>query len=265
MRLISERGTFESFQHLRASYLTSSDGSEYWIDPRPWFRGDWEKDKLHASEIGGCPRATAYRLLGTPEKPRSVSSAANREVMFSSGFYLHFLTYSALNWADLLFTHEHPLDLGDGWSGTLDAVIRPDYRKENEILYDMKTVLPTALKYSYDMPKEKDCLQLGVYGTVRPELTGVVEYADRAGSNDPFICEFELAPWVEKAKELMLVFEAMRDDLPKLPLSSTQGTWDTTRSRGASPTVSLRPSPTSRHGGAATATIILPRRRANTA
>lgn len=214
MELTSDRGTFASFQHLRAAYLASKDGAKYWLDPGPFAQDDWQADVLHASEIGGCVRATMYRLLGTPEKPRSESSKANRAIMFWAGYRAHFLSYSALNWAGLLLAHEEKVALPDGWTGRLDARF---LNHSQEYVYDMKTVLPNALKYSYDMPKEKDCLQIGVYAGHTGLGKAVIEYTDRAGSNTPMVCEVDGQEWAGKAAAMMVQFEEARDSLPDLP------------------------------------------------
>ena len=221
MKYTSERGEFASLQQLRAAYLASSDGAKYWLDPTPFAPEEWEPDTLHASDIGSCPRKVAYRLSHAPQKPRSSSSEANRAIMFWAGYRLHYLTYSALEWADLLLCHEQPVDFPKDWGGRLDAIIFPDHtHPENKVLYDMKTVLPNALKYSYDMPKAKDCLQIGSYALFRPDniQDGVIEYCDRAGSNTPKECEVMLGHvWPLKASDLMKTLEAARDGLPDLP------------------------------------------------
>ena len=159
-----------------------------------------------------------YRLSHEDEKPRSESSKANRAIMFWSGYRLHYLTYSALNAAGLLIAHEEPVSLPDGWTGRLDARILPTPDAQ-PILYGLKTVLPNALKYSYDMPKEKDCLQEAVYGSSPDvfETQALEEYADRAGSNTPLECVFELAEWIPQAQAKMREFEKARDELPYLP------------------------------------------------
>lgn len=219
MLLASDKGEWESFQVLRYAYLRSTDGKRHWLDPGPFDQDDWNPDKLHASDVGACPRAVAYRLLGTPEKPRSRASAANRQVMFWAGYRLHYLTYSALNWAGLLLSHETRVPMPNGWTGAFDATFKPTLDSET-MLYGMKTVLPNALKHGYDWdyPKTKDCLQEGVYGLYLPYLKRAAEeYSDRAGSNTPKICEFDLAPWSAKATEVMASLEDVRDRLPELP------------------------------------------------
>ena len=84
----SERGTFDSLQMLRAAYLVAPDWQKFWLSADTAIEKSWPKDVLHASDVGGCPRAAMYRLLGTPEKPRSASSKANRQVMFWAGYHL---------------------------------------------------------------------------------------------------------------------------------------------------------------------------------
>ena len=231
MKYLSKRGEFDSLQQLRAAYLKSSDGEPFWLDRGPFGQHDWKPDVLHASELGGCPRAVAYRLLKTPEKPRSASSEANRTIMFHAGNSFHNLTFSALKWAGLLDAHEIAVKLAQGWTGRADALFTPNHEVDEVCLYDLKTVLPAALKYSYDMPKEKDCLQLGCYASVLECPKGIIEYADRAGSNTPKECEIDLAKWSARAVAKMTVMEAARDNLPELPETLPQ-TYSASYSKG---------------------------------
>lgn len=223
MILHTRKGDFASLQHIRAAYLTSDDGAEYWLSSSPWDRGnDWDPSKLHISELGACPRAIIYRLSGSAEKPRSASSAANRTIMFHQGYTLHYLTYSAMNWAGILIAHEKEVEgLEEPWTGRCDALFTTDYERRDDLwLLDIKTVLPAALKYSYDMPKEKDCLQVAGYAPHIPGLTGaVVESVDRAGSNEPILSEVDLAKWIPLAEERKRTIEqAVRGGAaPELP------------------------------------------------
>jgi hypothetical protein len=217
MAYVSDRGTFATLQLLRAAYLKSPDGEKYWLDPTPFGGDEWDPETLHLSELGACPRAIAYRLSGEPEKPRSLSSIANREVMFWAGYRFHYLTYSALNWAGLLVDHEIAAKLSHGWSGRADAIIRPVQHGEDLIGYDMKTVLPNALKYVWDMPKTKDCLQVGGYAFASLFDKAVIEYADRAGSNTPKECEVAAGAWAKRVPAIMAELEHVRDNVPELP------------------------------------------------
>jgi hypothetical protein len=158
-----------------------------------------------------------YRLRGEPEKPRSAKSKANRAVMFWAGYRFHFLTYSALNWAGVLVGHEVDVRMKEGWAGRADALIKvtPD---SMPILFDEKTVLPNALKnYRYDMPKAKDCIQVTGYGQSLAVNKALIEYTDRAGSNDPQLCEVNLDEWVDETVYRTMELEAYRDHLPDLP------------------------------------------------
>jgi hypothetical protein len=218
MRLITKKGEFADIGRLRGAYLEAPDGGAYNLDPGHHDGNDWRPDKLHISELGGCPRATAYRLLGYEEKPRSASSRANRAVMFWAGYRAHFLTYSAMNWAGILVEHEKALDLPEPWTGRCDAIFTPNVEDEVPWLYDLKTVLPNALKYAHELPKPKDALQLGGYWAFGPQPGGaVVEMMDRAGSNSPILCEVDMTVWMPRAVKRMALFEAMLDNMPELP------------------------------------------------
>ncbi|HUW10711.1 MAG TPA: hypothetical protein VM537_13350 [Anaerolineae bacterium] len=216
MTLISQRGEFPTMQALRAAYLKAPDRKQFAMH---YDGGEWDKSVIHASDAGACPRQVMYRLTGTPEKPRSPESEWNRTVMFESGYVFHYLTYSALRWAGLLAYHERPLELPYGVSGSCDAIFQPDYREEDLALYDCKTVLPNALKYSWDMPKVKDCLQLGAYSLdpdieSMPILYGLIEYVDRAGSNTPLECIIDLEEWADRADRRLEELTEWEDMLP---------------------------------------------------
>jgi len=217
MKYVSERGEFDSMQILVAAYLGSRDGGAYELSSSPFCRNEWEPDVLHASEVGSCPRAVAYRLSHEEEKPRGQASAANRAVMFDAAYFFHYRRYSSLNWAGLLVGHEEPVPLPDGWTGRYDAIFKPDYREERTILYDLKSVLPNALKYSYDMPKEKDGCQLCVYANALDMKEAMVEYADRAGSVTPLECPINPDDYLKQTMAAMAALEKARDELPYLP------------------------------------------------
>jgi hypothetical protein len=215
MKYLTNRGEFATLQLLRAAYLDAPDWQKFWIDARTITEQPWTKGLLHASDVGGCPRATMYRLLDTPEKPRGEKSKANRKVMFWAGYHFHYLTYSALSWAGILLYHEEPVKLPDGWTGTLDAEIVP--LESDTFVFDEKTVMPNTLNYGYDLPKLPNCLQLTVYGDAVDNLNGLLEYTDRAGSNDPRECPVDLSEYVEAKNTIMKTLETQRDMLPELP------------------------------------------------
>ena len=217
MKYTSRRGVYDSMQILVAAYLESNDGGDYELSSSPFCRNEWEPDMLHASEIGGCPRAVAYRLSHAPEKPRGKASAANRTVMFNTAYFFHYGRYSALSWAGLLESHETTVPLPDGWTGRYDAIFKPDYREERTILYDLKSVLPAALKYSYSFPKPKDCWQLAVYAEALGMSEAMCEYADRAGGVSPVECVIDPREYYGDVQQRMRMMEAARDGLPELP------------------------------------------------
>jgi hypothetical protein len=225
---VTEHGEFPTLQQLRAAYLRSKDGEKYWLDPTPFAQSVWEPRMLHASDVGGCARQAMYRMLGTPEKPRSKSSAANREIMFWAGYRFHYLTYSALEWAGLLISYERPLTMPPGWTGQCDALFLEDHSmpvKDNLVLYDCKTVLPNALKYSWDMPKKDNVLQVTCYAHhFKADLErlghikiGLIEYTDRAGSNTPKECPIDTLMMVPDVLRRMQYLELCAERLPALP------------------------------------------------
>lgn len=211
----TRRGEFGSLQILRAAYIEAPDRFKYRLLQED---ASWDKSVLHASDTSGCPRAVMYRLLGTPEKPRSKKAAANRIVMLERGTDYHWLTYSALNWAGILVGHEIPAAPREGWAGSMDALIRPNHESDSVVGFDEKTVLPNMLIYHRaDTPKDKDCTQLGAYCLTQPFKWGLIEYTDRAGSNNPEECEFDASQWMEKAVERMDALEMWQGLLPELP------------------------------------------------
>jgi hypothetical protein len=217
MTYLSKRGEFDTLQQLRCAYLQSDNGGEFWIDPGPFTEHGGKSDNMWLSEIGKCPRAVGYRLLGTKDKPRSSSSIANRQVMFWAGDRFQYLTYSALNWAGLLESYEQRVEIS-GWSGRYDAIFRQRNDSDRRTMFEQKTVLPNALKYRWDMPKRKDLLQASSYTAIVPVDDLLLEYADRAGANTPKECPIAFdAQLIVDAQMNMVNLEQMRERLPELP------------------------------------------------
>lgn len=205
MNLHTTQGDFKSFAELRYAFMQQNKAAI----PVP--TDEWESTTLHASEVGYCPRATMLRICGAPPKVQNNLTKANEALMFAMGYFAHYLTYAAMEWAGILVASEESL-LDLPWSGRCDAIFLPDYEKpEDEWLYDAKTTRPNAFKYSESFPKEPHCLQVGAYATsLRCRFAnGVIEYIDRGGSNPPVECVINLLEWAPKAQALMDEREAM--------------------------------------------------------
>jgi hypothetical protein len=209
----TDKGEFATLAELRFAYLKS--GEHIRLDPGHTGMDEWQPDKLHASQVGYCPRMQMYRFQGAPKKVQANLTQANEALMFWIAYRIHYLTYEAFEWAGILKGYE--VSLMDGlWAGRADAIITPD--GEDEWLYDCKTTRPNAFKYSESFPKKEACLQLGSYGTARPEVKkGIVEYVDRGGSNIPIECVIDLAEWHEPALSRMSLLEQALEALPDLP------------------------------------------------
>jgi hypothetical protein len=208
MELITDKGTFETFAELRYGYLTS--GEHVHIDPGHAGMDEWESGKLHASEVGACPRKQLLRILGAPPKVQNNLTRANEALMFWIAYRVHYLTYEAMSWAGILYDCEVSLMSGV-WAGRADAIFYPDVNdKEGMRIYDLKTVRPNAFRYAESYPKEQHCLQLGAYATrARVSPYGVIEYVDRGGSNIPIECPVDVAEWAGKATHNMQELESL--------------------------------------------------------
>ena len=206
MKLITEKGEFESFAELRYGFMQQNKAAI------PVSTDEWESTTLHASEVGYCSRATMLRICGAPPKTQANLTQANEALMFAMGYFAHYLTYAAMEWAGILVASEESL-LAEPWSGRCDAIFLPDCtHPEQEVLYDAKTTRPNAFKYADSFPKEQHCLQLGAYGTsarCTDILFGVIEYIDRGGSNPPVECHVNLLEWAPRAQALMDEREAL--------------------------------------------------------
>lgn len=213
MRLRTTQGVFDTLAELRYAYMQS--GEDMNLDPGHTGANDWESHKLHASEIGYCPRATAYRLLGAPKKVQANLTKANEALMFWQGYRIHYLTYEAMMWGGILVAYEVPVLDTEVWAGRADAIFLPDFQNEDEEwLYDAKTTRPNAFKFARSFPKEEACLQLGAYGTKRPNIHhGIIEYIDRGGSNIPVECEIDVDKWARFAAQRMVEREFVRDTI----------------------------------------------------
>jgi hypothetical protein len=198
------KGDFPTLAELRHAYLKS--GEDMGLDPKHAGQDDWESDRLHASEVSFCPRATCLRIMGAPKKTQGALTAANEALMFWVAYRLHYVTYEAMQWAGILVAHELSV-LEPPWAGRVDAIIRPNVDEEGTVLYDAKTVRPNAFKFSEQFPKEDNCIQIGVYATVRPENEAIIEYIDRGGSNPPVECRFALDTWRHEAQPRMDALE----------------------------------------------------------
>lgn len=213
MKLTSKRGTFASLQELRGAYLSATDRAEYHLDPYPAQGDDWEDDHLHISELARCPRAPMLRFTGAPKRVRAPLTIANEEIMFWIGYRLHYLTYSALNWAGLLVSYEQPL-FDPPWAGRADAFFRPDYRDDKLYGLDVKSYRPRSSKYAHTYPKKQDVWQVSGYATTRPGIgTWVIEYIAQGGSTAPVECLVDPHELHTPVTSRMAMLEELREDV----------------------------------------------------
>ena len=207
MMLHTTQGDFQTFAELRYAYWKQNEDMK--LDPKHVDTNEWQSELLHASELGGCRRATMLRICGAPKKIKANLTMATEELMFRVAYFVHYASYEAMAWAGILVGHEVPL-LSPPWAGRADALFTPDFEKPDEVwLYDAKTTRMGAFKYTESLPKEPHCLQLGAYRTARPDITkGVIEYIDRSGSVPAIECIVDLTEWSEKARSEMAVLES---------------------------------------------------------
>ena len=182
--IITDKGDFPGFQHLRAAFIAAYRGNPPIAGY--WNTDVWRDDTLHISELGRCPRMQMLRLQGAPKKVRSWDALSNEALMFWQGNMIHALTVGAMDWAGILKGYEQNLpDLPEGWTGHYDAIWE-DRDTQIDIAWDGKTVRSNNFNYWYSWPKLKDRLQMQGYLRFLPTVHyGQVEYIDRGGSNPP--------------------------------------------------------------------------------
>lgn len=182
--LLTDQGQFESLAHLRYAYLQTYQGKP----PVHWYlrEGEWDDSTLHISELGKCPRAQMYRLMGAEKKAKAISTCANEELMFWQGNMIHALTVGALEWAGVLVAFEQQLKgLPIGWSGHFDAIFH-DHEEKIIVGWDGKTVRSNAFDYAYSWPKPEHEWQVQGYMCFIPDVAyWYIEYIDRGGARSP--------------------------------------------------------------------------------
>jgi hypothetical protein len=213
--LQTDQGEFPSLAALRGAFIRAHNGCP---DVAHYFNTDeWDDSTLHISELGKCLRQQMYRLLGTEKNPVSQRKQDNKELLFWQAHMIHALTCGALDWSGILISYEHSLPgLPEGWSGHFDAVFL-DREAGMNLLWDGKTVMPTAFDYSYDWPKPEVVAQIRGYLRFTHYLAdaGLVEYIDRGGSNTPQLFPVTADDvWV---KERMAATDYWYSGLPELP------------------------------------------------
>ncbi len=181
-----------------------------------------QQDVFHASEIGFCQRKAIFRRSSIRLMPD-----AGRLRRFRQGTVVHSDYALALteSMAEAVRV-EVSIDAGlpPGWAGTCDAV----YILEDGEIADFKTVNANAFRYSSELPKPADCLQLGAYWYAyeRQEKVsiagGKIVYIPLGAMDDPIECQ--VSPhWKEEALRVMAAFdqswsEYLSDEvLPEMP------------------------------------------------
>jgi hypothetical protein len=185
------------YQSIRAAYIAAGQPDVGIVRHDEW----WDSSILHLSDLGSCPRQVALRVGGYPEKIVSEDAKNNKRVMFWLAYELHYLTYSAMRWAGLLYDYELKVEAPTGWSGRLDMLHVDKPGSEKLVLYDEKTSHPNQMKYSKSLPKKKDMLQIISY-YLYPPVTPIdevrIEYADRGGQNTPQVKVIVPSEWLTK-------------------------------------------------------------------
>jgi len=213
----TKQGEFESFATLRKAYVDTREGKTLGIEP--YTRAHtFEPQKLHLSKLGACPRQQMYDILGTEKKRESASRQANDALMFTIGYFVHYLTYAALDWGGILESFEEPIEgLEEPWTGRYDAIINITGEQH---LWSGKTTRPNAFKgnYRYSYPKLSHKLQEGGYlGYLDGVAGSVIEYIDRGGANSPLTYYVSSKHAVNPARLYMQRIEECYEALPELP------------------------------------------------
>jgi hypothetical protein len=150
--------------------------------------------KVHASEVGYCPRKMAYRMLGAPSKPLT----AQKIKMFNLAHHLHFIFCKGLEYKGLLYDSEVDLSesMPEGVTGRYDYRRRLEPGKDDVLrLGDIKTSHPNIIKYTNTLPKVEAVVQVSIYHAFhfdQERLDPMAEalYNDRGGQNPSVLCEF---------------------------------------------------------------------------
>lgn len=203
MKLITNKGPFESFAALRYAFKDAcgTDKAFYRELLKYAGEGEWDPNLLHASEVGYCPRMQMLRLSGAPAKVQAMATKAAEGQMFAFGYFAHYWTYAAMEWAGILTGFEQNV-FEPPWSGSFDAMFLPDVNDPREWLWGGKTTRPNAKNYTESLPKTAHCLQEGTYGTKVVVEGAVIEYIDRGGSKPAIECVLNrqaLDTWSERA------------------------------------------------------------------
>lgn len=208
MRLVTKKGTFDSFATLRGAYINSK--VDMALDPKHADPKEWADDKLHASEVGYCPRMQMLRLVGAPRKIKLALTQAMDDYMWWVGYRTHYLTYEAMDWAGILFSHE--TQLFDGlWAGSCDALFYPDVNQDELMGYDCKTTRPKGYNFAYEVPKEAHVLQVSTYGIKLPRVPNwVIEYIYFGSTKPPIECLVTVTDYQDAVLGRMLSLEAYR-------------------------------------------------------
>jgi CRISPR/Cas system-associated exonuclease Cas4 (RecB family) len=181
----------------------------------------WEDRLLHISDIGSCPRAAAYRLLGTPTREIFGEELRKKKYMYYLANWLHDECFSAWGEAGILVEKECSIRglLPMWWAGRFDAII--DYDGGERII-DVKT--KAYIGKTAQFPQTKHMFQVAAY-----HMFVAKEYSLK---KNPMLFYIQrdlqhiearecVVDVTDNAREYitsqMKELEAARDNLPELP------------------------------------------------
>jgi len=189
---------------------------------------DWDNSKVHASDLGKCPRKMSHRLHKSPAVERSMAEQDGSLRQFYVANIIHNLCYNAFAWDDRLVEMEVDLTpwMPDGITGTADGIwINFDEEMEP---FDAKSLHPNWRTYLKSYPKLENVAQLSIYWFAFKKRSTVVDkalkrcrmyYVGRGDKTRGLECPFDPDPDLlrNQIDELLVARDTDPSELPTMP------------------------------------------------
>jgi hypothetical protein len=183
--------------------------------------------RLYVSDVGGCPRAVAYDLLGKTRDVEAPDERFNRLRKFRIALMCEDLFMQALEWKGVLVAYQPEIVVDDreNWGGRADIIA--NYPRLRVI--EHKAEFSNAYKFYEKKPSEQHIHQVGIYhhygraSGYEFEDPPLLRYTrmpdtkfDKNAGVGRHIEAVVTAAW-DKTAALMDELEAVRAALPELP------------------------------------------------
>ena len=189
---------------------------------------DWDMDKVHASDLGKCPRKMSHRLHHSPAVDKSMGEQDSELRQFYVANIIHNLIYNAFVWDERLEDFEVDLTpwMPDGITGTCDGIWE-NFDGEYEVL-DAKSLHPNWRSYMKSYPKMENVAQLSMYYFALKKRSTVIDkkmvrarmyYVGRGDKTRGLECPFDpdAALLRSQIDELIVARNTEPDQLPVMP------------------------------------------------